>query len=1058
MITDLAAGFADPPPEARPMVYWVWLNGNVTAQGITADLEAMARVGIGEVLLMNGSLRTPPGPALYLTDEWLDLLRHALTELRRLGMRMSLFNCDGFALCGSPAVTPDVAMRKLTWTEKIISGPGRVRLELPSLERDGADLAVLAVPAPDSGILVPLPTGVNHRVPPSYQHDQLLEVELDEAVEAASLLMVIDGDEYHVNADRPDGYAELSVAADGHDLQVVGQVRVDSLRSRYPAESITCSFDPVRVRRLRLRFVRSAGLTLRQLRLSPDVLINGREYKAGLAEVTQHGAESGSTAFSTKPRPGHGNRPPTLDLTGRVRDGVLDFQAPPGRWLIIRIGQRPTGKQNHPATSTGQGLECDKYSAAGVETVLRNTIDRIISGLDPELRAVIRAVHSDSYECGPANWTPDWREEFTRRRGYDPQPWLPVLTSGVTFGDPNSAERFLFDHRRTLAELYAERYLGRHWELAAERGLEFQSESCGRQQYMYDPVSYFSQCDVPMGEFWLGPPPYEGVRADCRAAASAAHLNGRIRVAAEAFTSLGAYSGFTETPASLKPLGDLALCTGINQFVIHRFVHQPWDLQPGLAFGPFGIHFERTNTWFEQSGGWMRYLARCQWLLRQGRPVADVLYYLGDDVPNRIGDRGRESMPVPPGLDFDACDLAVLQAATVEDGRITLPGGGGGYRYLLLPDRMTMRPQALAEIARLVAAGATVIGDPPRHSPSLENYPDCDREVADLAAGLWGGSAESRVLRPTSWEEILDLDRVPLDLAGPDGMAYIHRSLDDAEIYFVANPTDRLLSGRWRFRVANLVPQRWDPETGERQGIANWTRTDSAIELSLELDPSESTFVVFVPASFALPAPAAPAAEPSVYSLTGPWTLTVADRDEQVNTRLDALTPLNALSDPRLRFFSGTAHYAIPLPEEALRPARDGVRVVLDLGTVSTIAEVRLGDVVRTLWHPPYRLDITAVLRDLADPTLRIDVTTTWVNRLIGDENEPDDLEWGPWVDGPNNTGYPIADWPDWLHSGSRPSQRRTFHTWKHYRADDPLLDSGLIGPVTLQSTPWSAG
>lgn len=1069
-VDELSAGFLDPPDDARPMVYWVWLNGNVTREGITLDLEAMARIGIGEVLLMNGTVQTPPSSALYLTEEWLGLLAFALTELRRLGLRMSLFSCDGFSLCGGPAVTPELAMRKLSWAETVVAGPRRLVLDLPALPGDDPyDLCVLAALIPEHDTATELlGPRVELRVPPSYEVDQVVDLDVAATVSGRSLILTAAGDEYHVNLDRPDGYAELSVSSDGAEYRPVASFRVDTKRMPYPVSTVTCSFPPLSARHLRLRFVRSAGMTLRGIRLLTEGQVDGWELKAGLAQVTQHGGGHRSTGFSTDRAEGTAPRTPsTIDLTASTVDGRLTWSVPHGHWRVLRVGQVATGKQNHPATRTGQGLECDKLSPYGVETVLTSTIDRILDRLGPELRSTLRAVHSDSYECGPANWTPQWRTEFTRRRGYDPQPWLPVLTSGVTFGDEHTAERFLWDHRRTLSELYAENYLRRHWQLAADRGLEFQSESCGRQQYMYDPITYLAQCDVPMGEFWLGPPPYEGVRADCRAAASAAHVHGRNRVAAEAFTALGPYSRYTETPANLKRLGDQALCTGINQFVIHRSVHQPWpDLAPGLAFGPYGIHFERTNTWWDQSAAWMSYLTRCQWLLRQGRPVADVLFFVGDDVPNHIGPRGPEWLPVPAGLDFDACDLPVLVAATVVDGRIQLPSGTR-YRYLLLPDARALRPQTMAQIERLVGEGATVVGRPPSFSPSLEGFPGCDTQVVEAATRVWGPCdggrvtehrlGRGRVIWGPTWSQILSGDHLPLDVDAPPGATFCHRSLNESELYFVANGTDHELTGPWTFRVDGLLPELWDPDTGAQHPIAGWARTPAGVEIALTLPVDGSCFVVFRPApAEPTPRPVAGRETPDelVDRVDGPWTVTISDQGRPVTLKLEALVPLNRLPDPRARCFSGTAVYRTTLSAPAADPTG---RLVLDLGQVATIAEVRLGAIRRTLWHPPYRLDITDALHGAptgAPVELELAVTTTWVNRLIGDEAEPDDASWGSGLDSPDSAGVGIADWPAWLTAGRpRPSGRQTFTAWKHYSAEEPLVDSGLIGPVTLHRT-----
>ena len=194
-----------------------------------------------------------------------------------------------------------------------------------------------------------------------------------------------------------------------------------------------------------------------------------------------------------------------------------------------------------------------------------------------------------------------------------------------------------------------------------------------------------------------------------------------------------------KTPFDHKAIGDLNFCRGINLFVFHRYAMQPWlDRFPGMTMGPWGTNFERTNTWWEQSRAWMKYLARCEYLLQEGLFVADACYYYGEGAPNTIvAERSALSPALPAGYDFDCCDTTVLlNRLSVKDGRIVLPDGMS-YRVLVLPEGHRLTPRVLQKVRELVEAGATVVGSRPEMAPTLKDYPRCDEAIKSLADALW---------------------------------------------------------------------------------------------------------------------------------------------------------------------------------------------------------------------------------------------------------------------------------------------------------------------------------
>lgn len=622
--TELEEGFRRPPPEARPWVYWFWLDGNMTREGVTADLEAMARVGIGGVLIMEVDQGAPPGPVRFGTPEWRQLFRHVLREARRLGIEVNMNNDAGWTGSGGPWIEPAQAMQRLVFSETAVEGPSAFDAELPrgpSVAGYYRDVATLAFP----------------------------------------------------RASEP--------------------ARVDGAGAK-------TFFEPMLV------------------------------LPAFPAELPQ--ARGGSAIPRSR----------IVDLSEKLgADGRLRWQVPEGRWTILRVGHTPTGAQNSPSPADGRGLECDKLSREGAEAQFRGFIAKLVED-SPELAGegkALVATHIDSWEVGTQNWTPRMREEFSRRRGYDLLPFLPAVAWYVV-EDAETTERFLWDFRRTISELLLENYAGRFRELARERGMRLTIEAY--HTCPVDELAYAGRADEPMGEFWSWS--RYGAAFSCTEMASAAHTYGKRIVGAEAFTATDA-ERWLGHPGNVKDLGDWAFAEGINRFVFHRYAHQPWtnpDRPPGMSMGPWGLHYERTQTWWENSGDWHAYLARCQWILQQGLFVADICLLAPEGAPTTLhGQRAfaKDGRPLErPGHNFDvASSEVVLSRMSVQGGALVLPDGMR-YSVLVLPRSERMTPELLAKIRELIAGGATVIGFPPKASPSLSGYPGCDARLREIAAEIWG--------------------------------------------------------------------------------------------------------------------------------------------------------------------------------------------------------------------------------------------------------------------------------------------------------------------------------
>jgi len=732
--------FRDPPAAARPWVYWFWLNSNITREGITADLEAMARAGIGGVLIMEVDQGAPVGPVAFMGPEWRGLFRHVVTEAQRLGIEVNLNNDAGWNGSGGPWVTPELSMQRLVWTEAAADGPGPFTGTLAQPHTVAGfyrDVAVLAFPTPageeatlseracrvsttpatlapaDLEALVDGDPETTVALPaPAPGAPVSIQVALDEPFPARLLALTLGG---------PAGTLWRGV--------VQGSDEGAAFRDLCPFEgrppALALALPPTSARWFRVSFTESVpaapALTVAEVSLNPRARLDNTAAKA---------------AFGRQPVPIRSSWPVTppgaaidpgsvLDLSPLLRpDGTLAWEVPSGRWTLLRLGHTSTGAQCGPAPASGRGLECDKLSPEGIEAHFAGMMGRLAQDVGHAAGRALVATHVDSWEIGSQNWTPRMREEFRRRRGYDLRAYLPTVTGRVV-GSLEESERFLWDFRQTLSDLLVENYAGRLRELAHKRGMRLSIEAYDGP---CDDMTYAGRADEPMGEFWLG----GGAFQTLKEMASAAHVYGKPILGAEAFTA-GSEERWLVHPAAIKSLGDRAFCEGVNRFVFHRYAMQPWlDRAPGMTMGPWGLHYERTQTWWELTPDWHRYLARCQHLLRQGTFVADICYLQPEGSPQGV------YLQTRTGYDYDFCTPeALLTRMTVKDGMLALPDGVR-YRALVLPNTGVMTPELLRAVGSLVKRGATVIGLPPAVSPSLVGYPGCDAAVRARAAEVWG--------------------------------------------------------------------------------------------------------------------------------------------------------------------------------------------------------------------------------------------------------------------------------------------------------------------------------
>lgn len=1092
----LLTEFREPPTSARPRVWWHWMNGNITHDGIRKDLEWMKRAGIGGLQNFDASLVTPQivdKRLVYMTPEWKAAFKFAAGEADRLGLEMAIASSPGWSETGGPWVEPRDGMKKLVWTQVKMQGGKKFSgalppppqttgpfMNLPALDELGmltgvpspkkpelyGDIAVLAVPVARVADVALRsasgPDGVAIDAAPLSDGDMTTFVNVPlgskdkpstityayaapRTVRSASLFIRDIGHSIAAGGTAP----VLEVSSDGRNWSKVADIPVTAV----PA---TVAFAPVTGRYFRVVLnvvtapppslgaippgVDMAALNklippaptahgVAEFVLSADPAINQFERKAGFAMVPDY------YALSDMPGVDMSGVDPArvIDLTSRMKaDGTLDWTPPRGEWRVIRLGWSLVGKTNHPAPAEATGLEVDKYDVAAVRRYLDHYIGmyRDAAGTDLLGKRGVRALLTDSIEVGASNWTPRMIEQFRRLRGYDPTPYLPALT-GIIIGSRADSDRFLFDYRRTLADLLSSQHYGTVADVAHENGLTLYGEALenGRPS-LGDDMTMRSRTDVPMAAIWTfarGTAPSGGAMVDMKGAASVANIYGQNLVAAESMTAF--LSPWAFAPHHLRRIVDLEFATGVNRPVIHTSVHQPLDdKKPGLSLSVFGQYFNRHESWAELARPWIDYIARNSFMLQQGRAQADVAYFYGEEAPltgllaaDKLNDR-----PTRHGYDFASADVLTDQLAV--EGNELVAKGGARYRLLFLGGSSRyMSLKILRRVAALVEEGAVVAGDAPVGTPGLN---DDAAEYTRIVRRLWSGKpvtdvGKGRVIAGKDVNAALallglapDFDYVkPL----PDSeILFAHRRLADGDAYFVNNRKDRAERVEARFRVTGKAPEIWRADTGTSAPVS-YRIENGVTVVPLDFAPEESFFVTFRKTASA-PSLTVPAkGQETRIAANGAWRVTFEPgRGAPTRaTTLARLSPLNENADPRIRYFSGVATYTTDVAMPTAPRAGETVR--LDLGSVGDIAQVRVnGQIVGTAWHAPWTVDISKAVKRGRN-RVEVQVANMWVNRLIGDQQ-------------PGATKISYTALPT-------------------YTAKAPLQPAGLIGPVNIVRT-----
>jgi len=1031
----LDAAFLTPPESIQTAVYWYWISGNISKEGVVKDLLSMKEVGINRAFIGNIFLEgMPSGEAKVFSDEWWEILHVALKTATELDIEIGIFNSPGWSQSGGPWVNSENAMRYLAASDIRVSGPATLSLDLETPVEPFQDVRVIAYPAPANDALI-LDTGVTF----SGDSTVTIDIQAEQAFTARSLSIR--------TLDVPlRAQAQLQARNENGEFVTVKEFEIDRSNPALhvgfvPYAPVVISFPAVMSSDFRLLIApdEPGGWYTRDGDALPGI--------AGIvissAPRVERYAEKTMAKMFPSPLPywGEYQWPPqaevddeslvvdpskVVDITDFMTpDGTLNWNVPDGDWVILRTGMTPTGTQNSPAAPEATGYEVDKMSKAHAEKHFYAHIGEVLSRIPEADRKRFKVVVQDSYETGGQNFTDGFLEEFAAEYGYDPLPYLPVY-QGVVVQSQEASDRFLWDMRRLVANKVAYDYVGGLREVSHKHGLTTWLENFGHWGFPGEFLMYGGQSDEIGGEFWS-----EGELGDIenRAATSSGHIYGKTKIWAESNTAGG--RAFARYPGVIKQRGDRFFAEGINATLLHVYITQPHDdKHPGVNAW-FGTEFNRKNTWFSQIDVYIQYLKRVNCMLQQGLNVADVAYFIGEDTPKMTG---VTDPALPVGYQFDFMNAEVIEEhMTVKDGLMTLPHGTQ-YKILVLPKLDTMRPEVLAKINQLVQDGAVVLGPSPTRSPSLQNQPEADQQVRAMAADLWGDvdgvAVTSRkygkglIINGMDMSEAFALiDNVP-DCRLPDDSSihYGHRTLGDQEIYFLSNQTEDTQVVTPEFRVVGMQPELWEATTGYRRELPAYEQRASVTAVPLKLEPFESVFVVFRKPAGAASATGVAANYPEaeqVLEVKAPWTVSFdpAQRGPEEAVVFEELTDWTASDDEGIKYYSGTAFYANTFTLENLP---DHKKIVIDLGEFTAMAKVTVnGEYAGGLWTPPHQLDISDLVRD-GKNELRIEVVNTWVNRIIGDMRLPEE------------------DREIWMPANP-------------YDAESPLQPSGLFGPVTIR-------
>lgn len=1064
--------FQNPSSEAKPWTFWYWMYGAISKEGVTADLEAMKQAGLGGTYLMpiKGVEEAPQynGKAQQLTPEWWEMVRFSMEEADRLGLKLGMHICDGFALAGGPWIAPKESMQKVVWTDTIVDGGKLKALRLPQPEAyEGyyEDISLFALPLredaademPAKMTCTNIATGNNIDPKKTVNVDDAgvirssypcyIQYEYEQPFTCRNIEIILSGNNYQAHR------LKVMASDDGVNYRLVKQLVPARQGWQNTDENSTHTIPATTARYFRFYWTPEGSepgsedmdaakwkpnLKIKKLRLHREARLNQWEGKAGLVWRVATATKEEEIGKEDCYDPSQ-----IINLTEQFKRNsrTLTATLPNGKWKLLRMGHTATGHTNATGGG-GKGLECDKFDPKAVRKQFDNWYAQAFVKTDPALaRRVLKYMHVDSWECGSQNWSDNFATEFKKRRGYDLMPYLPLL-AGIPMESAERSEKILRDVRTTIAELVVDVFYQVLADCAKEYDCQFSAE-CVAPTMVSDGLLHYQKVDLPMGEFWLNSPTHDKPN-DMLDAISGARIYGKNIIQAEGFTEVR--GTWDEHPGMLKALLDRNYALGINRLFFHVYVHNPWlDRKPGMTLDGIGLFFQRDQTWWDKGAkAFCDYVTRCQVLLQYGHPVTDIAVFTGEEIPRRsilperlvpslpgiFGDKRVESERIRlanEGQPLRVRPVGVTHSANMADPEKWV-NPLRGYAY------DSFNKDALLRLAKAEDGSITLPGGAsykvlvlplprPMNPDPVELSPEVKQKINELK--------QAGVLIPAIPYKEDDFAAYGLerDLIVPEDIAWTHRRGELGDIYFIANQREETRTFTASMRIDGGKPECWNPVTGEINAHPSYEHKGNRTEVTLTLAPNESVFIVYSSdgtdkdkeSTSKKLSEAKGGSDKDLQTLaleTKEYTVTFANTGKEI-TR-NELFDWSKEEDEQIRYYSGTATYKTTFRWK--NKLNKNQRVFLNLGQICNLATVRINGIdCGTIWTAPYRADITAALKKGINQ-LEIEVTNTWANAFLGaDEGK--------------------APFPGiWANA-------------KYRRQEKTLLPAGLLGPLSLTIT-----
>ena len=688
-----------------------------------------------------------------------------------------------------------------------------------------------------------------------------------------------------------------------------------------------------------------------------------------------------------------------------IHDGAvwLPAEVQAGQEVLFLVSSRTGMQVKRPAVGA-EGYVLNHLDRQATEQYLTNVGGRLLQAFDSNPPY---AVFCDSLEVYNQDWTPDFLDEFKKRRGYDLKPYLPALIADI---GPKTLD-IRRDWGKTLTELYIERFLQPLHDWARRNKTLLRVQNYGVPAVS---LSGYANVDLPEGEGAQ----WKVVRGT-RWASSASHIYGRPVTSSETWTWLHSPS-FRATPLDMKAEADRHFLMGINQLIGHGWPYTAEGVEyPGWRFYAAAV-FNEKNPWWIVMPDVASYLQRASYLLRQGTAVNDVAVYLPNDdgwahftrgnphlieiLRERVGTEILTTI-LESGYNFDFFDDDVLtKTGRVERDQLVL--GSARYRMVVLPNVERIPLETMHKLADFVRSGGIVIATRrlPVIIPGMKATAAEQTELREIVKRLFEIDAaqahfvtdEKELLR-SKLAEVLPPD-MSLTASSAD-IGFVHRRTGDSDVYFIANTANFRQRVRATFRVQDKKAEWWDLFTGQVTPAKIEATSGSSITVALDLEPYGSRVLVFSKRSLPATAASTATAVANTLDLSTGWRVSFGSTTTPV--LMDQLRSWTA--DAGTRFFSGTAAYEkdVTVPEGLLSP---GTVVRLDFGEGQPLPEenlragmqawfaspVREAAVVYvnekragSVWCPPYTIDVTKFL-SRGNNKIRIEVANTAMNYMAG--------------------------------------------------------------------------